>query len=123
MSFNNLSYDHCTYSRRLKENVTILDYVLSPYRFEHSQKCRHNLGLVGGSAVSHVKGNLVDLESDMRGQTRYITKCIDHQYKPLKPGQSIVNDKTPPISTTMVHLPPCQMISYKSVPMPPGMNR
>lgn len=122
MSFNHISDDHCTYSRRLKENVTILDYTLSPYRFEHKDKCRHSLGLVGGAAVSHIAGNLVDLESDLRGQTRFVTKCIDHQHKPIEPGQRIHNDKTEPIDTTLKHLPACQMISYKSVPLPPSMS-
>lgn len=123
MSFNHISDDHCTYSRRLGESVSILDYVLSPYRFEHENKCRHSLGLVGGPAVSHISGNLVDLESDLRGQTRYNTKCADHMHKPIETaGQRIYNDKTDPIDTTALHLPACQMISYKSVPLPPGIE-
>ena len=122
MSFNHLSDDHCTYARHLKESVSTLDYIMSPFRFEHKDKCRHTLGLVGGSAVSHVKGDLVDLESDLRGQTRFSTKCADRQHKPDVAGRSIVNDKTAPIDTTLVHLPACQMISYKSVPMPPPMS-
>lgn len=122
MSFNNLSYDSCTYRKDLKENVGILSYVLSPFRFEHKNKCRHELGLVGGTAVSHIDGNLVDLESELRGQTRYLTKCTSTAATPLQQGQSIINDKTPPIPTTMKHLPPCQMISYRSVPLPPPMN-
>jgi len=119
MSFNNLSYDICTYVKNLKENVSILGYVLSPYRYEHENKCRHELGLVGGSAVSHVRGNLVDLESELRGQTRYMTKCAASQAKPLQNGVPIVNDKTAPIDIRMTHLPACQMISYKPVPLPP----
>lgn len=122
MSFNRLSYDSCTYTKDLKENVGILSYVLSPFRYEHQQKCRHELGLVGGTAVSHVDANLVDLESELRGQTRYLTKCIKTAATPLEQGQAIVNDKTQPINTNMKHLPPCQMISYRSVPLPPPMN-
>lgn len=124
MSFNHLGMDHCTYKRNLKENVSILGYVLSPFRYEHSEKCRHELGLVGGTAVSHVRGNMVDLESDLRGQTRFLTKCVAHQHQPMEPGKSeIKNDKTAPIDTTKLHLPACQMISYKGVPLPPPMNR
>jgi hypothetical protein len=100
----------------------MLNYMLSPYRYEHQEKCRHELGLVGGTAVSHVAGNLVDLESELRGQTRFLTKCPEHQHKPITPGSPIVNDKTAPISTKMKHLPACQMISYKSVPLPPSAN-
>lgn len=122
MSFNKLSYDSCTYARHLKENVSVLSYVLSPFRYEHESKCRHELGLVGGTAVSHVQGNLVDLESDLRGQTRYNTKCAARAAKPLTEGAPITNDKTAPISTRMTHLPACQMISYKAVPLPPAMD-
>lgn len=122
MSFNRTSYDSCTYRKDLKENVGILSYVLSPFRYEHQNKCRHELGLVGGSAVSHIDGNLVDLESELRGQTRYLTWCTKTAPRPMTTGDSIVNDKTAPISTSMKHLPPCQMISYRSVPLPPPMN-
>ena len=118
MSFNHLTTDSCTYKRNLKENVSILGYVMNPMRYEHEHKCRHELGLVGGTGVSHITGNLVDLESDLRGQTRYLTKCASHQYQKGRPGQPITNDKTEPIATSMLHLPGCQMISYKRVPIP-----
>lgn len=122
MSFNHLNTDHCTYKRHLKENVSMLSYILSPFRFEHTDKCRHQLGLTGGTSVSHVAGNMVDLESELRGQTRFLTKCAAHQHRPLTEGEPIINDKTQPIDTSLRHLPACQMISYKSVPLPPPMN-
>lgn len=120
MSFNHLTNDTCTYSRRLNENMNILDYVLSPYRFEHKNKCRHELGIVGGTSVSHISGNMVDLESDLRGQTRYSTKCATKQHHPISPGETIYNDKTAPIPTKAKHLPACQMINYPPVPLPQG---
>jgi len=122
MSFNKLSYDNCTYNRHLKENISVLSFYLSPYRFEHKDKCRHQLGLVGGTDVSHVSGNLVDLESDLRGQTRFLSKCDKNAYKPVSPGSDILNDKTAPISTQLNHLPSCQMISYKEVPLATTVN-
>jgi hypothetical protein len=122
MSFNHPIYDHCTYKRNLKENVSILSYVLSPFRYEHKEKSRHRLGLVGGTAVSHIQGNMVDLESDLRGQTRYLTHCAGTQYKPVNPGDNITNDKTAPIDTRLKHLQTNQMIAYKSVPLPPPFN-
>lgn len=119
MSFNHLSDDTCTYSRRLTENMSILDYTLNPDRYEHSRKCRHELGLIGGTSVSHIAGNLVDLESELRGQTRFISKCANRQYQPPSDRkQPIINDKTDPISTSKLHLPSCQMISYKETPLP-----
>jgi hypothetical protein len=40
----------------------------------------------------------------------------------VAPGTPITNDKTPPIDTTLLHLPTVQMISYKSVPLPQAMS-
>lgn len=123
MSFNHLKYDSCTYSKDLQGNVSILSYILSPFRYEHQDKCRHRLGLVGGTEVSHISGNLVDLESELRGQTRYLSKCFcENAPRPLSEGDVIKNDKTEPISTAKKHLPACQFISYREVPLPPGVN-
>lgn len=122
MSFNHLGVDAGTYSRRLQESVSTLDYIFNPVRYEHKNKCRHELGIVGGTATSHVEGNMVDLESDLRGQTRLLSKCPANQWQPIAPGGVIHNDKTPPIRTDMKHLPACQMIGYRSVPLPPSMN-
>jgi len=126
MSFNRLHDDICTSQRQVTQSASILGYILNPMRFEHKHKCRHDLGIVGGTAVSHVQGNLVDLESELRGQTRLASMCATKQHLPAHARPSgateIKNDKTPPISTKLEHLPRCQMISYKAVPLPPPMQ-
>lgn len=121
MSFNHLKYDSCQTHRQQDENVSMLGYIFSLYKHENDQKCRHELGLVGGTAVSHIKGNMVDLESELRGQTRVATMCASRQYQPTDKDW-IKNDKTEPIQTTLQHLPSCQMISYRSVPLPPAVE-
>jgi hypothetical protein len=121
MSFNRSIYDTCSYKQDLQGNVSVLGYVLSPIRYEHKDKCRHQLGLVGGTNVSHIQGNLVDLDSELRGQTRILSKCQNNLYVPTNDG-IIKNDKTPEISTNMKHLPSCQFISYRSIPAPPPMQ-
>ena len=75
MSSNRLMYDTCEYKTRIGESVGPLEYMLNPIRYENCNKCRMELGTVGGTNVSHIKGNLVDLETDLRGQTRRHTKC------------------------------------------------
>ena len=37
---------------------------------------RHELGLVGGNNVSQIAGNMIDLESDLRGITRINTTTL-----------------------------------------------
>ena len=121
MSFNRSKYDTCSYKQNLQNNVSTLSYILSPINWEHQDKCRHQLGFVGGTSVSHIKGNMVDLESELRGQTRYVSKCGTNLYVPTEDG-IIKNDKTEPINTNMLHLPACQSIMYRSVPLPPKMT-
>ena len=121
MSFNRLDNDAVTYARVLQQNANILSHVLDTTAFENCHKCRHELGFVGGAGVSHIKGNLVDLSSELRGQTRYINRCAEQQYIPQADG-FIRNDKTKPIDTTRLDLPSCQAIAYKAVPLPPALD-
>jgi hypothetical protein len=123
MSFNRLKYDTCQTAREQNESVSVLSYVLNMDAYENPKKGRHVLGLVGGTGVSHIQGNLVDLESDLRGQTRFQTKCADRQWKPLESeGAMIRNDKTAPIDTRAKHLPAYQMFAYRAVPLPGPME-
>lgn len=136
MSFNRLRYDTCAYEQQLTESVGPLAYVLDPSRYEHCNKCRMEFGLVGGTAVSHIKGNLVDLETDLRGQTRVNSKCPDMKYQmPCKEVDDLNNckynkiyikghggNKPRVVDTNMIHLPSCQMIRYKPTPLPPTIK-
>jgi hypothetical protein len=122
MSFNHLNVDPCTYAKQLSANANALTYMLDTNKFEHNQKCRHELGIRAGTVVSHIRGNLVDLESDLRRQTRILSKCSSSSWMPIPENGLILNDKTDPIDTRMEHLPACQMIRYRSVPLPPALN-
>ena len=44
---------------------------------------RHQLGLVGGNEVSIIAGNVMDIESDLRGTTRPLTHCPDQEHAPI----------------------------------------
>ncbi|KAG2485353.1 hypothetical protein HYH03_015934 [Edaphochlamys debaryana] len=128
-ALNRLKYDTCAYSKALSKSVAPIDYVLNPIKYEHCNKCRMELGLVGGTAVSHINGNLVDLENDLMNITRPSTRCPDYKYHPGMPGEPIMTPKDPEMScgrkrnpmvdTTMTHLAPCQMVQFPEIPHPP----
>ena len=127
MSSNRLMYDTCAYSKRVDESVGPLVYMLNPMKYENCKKCRHELGLVGGSAVSHIKGNMVDLENDLRGATRENSLCPSNHYHPVDgniilPKRTCGCGKSTEINTNLVHLPSCQMIKYKSLPPTPTLD-
>ena len=127
MSFNRMTYDTCSYKQDLAENVSQLSYLLDPIKFEHCQKCRHELGLVGGTNVGVTKGNLVDLENDLFGINRPNTLCPSYKFTPR--SDNVVQGKEyikpvehPEVDTEMLQLRPCQMINYNVVPHPPPMD-
>ncbi len=114
----------CNCKKNKRRSGTI-QYLLDPVKYENYNKCRHELGLVGGSNVSHIKGNLVDLESDLKGQTRRQSKCSVTKYKPCTNNQieitSSETNKKRIIDTNLIHLQSCQMINYKPVNLPNDM--
>lgn len=127
MSFNRLSYDDCSYNAELSKSVSYLSYMLDPIRYENCSKCRPESGVVGGTAVSHVKGNMVDLENNLFGIDRPNTHCPSFKYIPQSDGK--VQGKEyikpvchPPVNTEMMHLRPCQLHNTLSTPQPPPMN-
>lgn len=121
---NRMIYDSCAYQQSLSQSVAPLQYVMDPIKYEHNNKCRMELGIVGGTAVSHITGNLVDLENDLRNANRPATHCPSYQYLPgegkvLQGKEYIKPVQHPTIDLKMNHLPSCQMIAYGSVPNVP----
>jgi hypothetical protein len=120
-------------------------YTQIPHKYYHTNAGRNALGLVGGNEVSMASGNLVDIESDLRGTTRDLSKAPSKQYQPSCPLGSVqtptrnhlapLTDACPPwpkrllfteratgklrmVNTEPRHLPTIQMFSYPGVPMP-----
>ena len=123
MSFNKLTYDTCSYKNNLQENVSQLSYIMDNVKFSSCSKCRPENGIVGGTAVSHVNGNLVDLESNLFGIDREASRCPVQKYLP-NPTMAVGADYYRPVctnkvDTTMKHLPACQLTSQRSTPHPP----
>jgi hypothetical protein len=84
---------------------------------------------VGGTNVSHARGNLVDLESNLFGIDRDASRCAVTRYIPrsddkIQGTEYIKQVNRPVIDTSLQHLKSCQMFDYApSVPHPPPMNQ
>lgn len=125
MSSNHLMYDTCAYKKALDQSTGPLRYAMYPGKYNHCRKCRMELGIVGGNAVSIYKGNLVDLESDLRGQTRPASKCPSHKYHPWCKKDDCKNGlPSGPMDcdAMLQHQPSCQMIRYKPLVLPPRLD-
>jgi hypothetical protein len=103
-----------------KENPQSYDYINTTYI--NPDPKRHILGIVGGNEVSLIKGNMVDLESDLRGINIPNTFCPWRQYQaPAAKQTEIKRDNTKgsvEIDVRPKHLPTYQMWAYPAVAAP-----
>lgn len=118
MSYNRAIYDPCAYGKRLDESTSVLSWNLDPNKFYNCNDCRIEFGVVGGNNVSRTKGNLVDLESELRNQTRLYSHCPGRKYIPNCAPNLISKDGLPCGSVAgrkedLCHLRSCNMIDYK----------
>jgi hypothetical protein len=102
--------------------------MLDPVKFEHCSKCRHEIGLVGGTAVGVPKGNMVNLENNLFGIDRPNTRCPSYKFNPSEgdkvQGKEYIKPvEHPEVDTSMLQLPTCQMFSLPNTPQPPMMKR
>ncbi len=91
-------------------------------QWESPSPKRHVLGLVGGNEVSPIRGNQMDLESDLRGTTRPLTRCPELEHAPIAETATrlpIQNRKTNlTINIAPNHLPEYQMWGYAAAYKP-----
>jgi hypothetical protein len=97
-------------------------YDESKFNYVAVKPMRHTLGVVGGNEVSLPKGNITDLESDLKGITRHATRCDTFKHQMVGAQTNTIerkNRKTDiKIDTTPVHLPSYQMWGYPTVMAP-----
>ena len=137
MSFTKLSYDTCAYKNELAQSVGTLGWVIDPSRFENFSKSRIEFGIVAGNDVSIIgKNQMVDLESDLKGQTRLASRCPTLYYQnpcpnsdmnTCKPDNFVIRSNPSNagrvIDTTLYHLAPAQMFRYTPIPVDPYMGK
>jgi hypothetical protein len=109
----------CTLKKCASENKGILAYTLDVNRYYNYSPCRMEQGVVAGNDVSVYDGNLVDLDSDLKGITRKVTKCPLGQYKPgtIVQGKDTVKcnsltECSKLKNERLTHLPTCNIIKY-----------
>jgi hypothetical protein len=109
MANTRLSQDLCATRKALSQATGEFAYMMYPGKYANCSKCRIELGsgASAGNQVSLYSGNLVDLESDLRGQTRPASLCPGMAYNP-----------NTPLKGHLINQPSCQMVNYPGVQMP-----
>lgn len=72
--FTRLHYDKCAYAKQLQEETSPLDYQLYEGKFENCGKCVYD--------KFYRPFDLVDVESELRNQTRRASRCPQNDYNP-----------------------------------------
>lgn len=73
-SSNKQIYDNCNYQKRLYESTSPLNYRLYEGQYENCGKCKYN--------KFWRPFDLVDIESELRNQTRPLSDCDQFKYNP-----------------------------------------
>jgi len=136
MAFSNSRYDTCAYKQYLAESIGELGYQLDPCRYYHPNPSRIAFGVPAGNDVSIPRNAnaMVDVESDLRGQTRLLSRCPSLLYQNPCPNgtmntcqpKHLVIRGNPSnhgrvIDVTPIHLPEAQMFRYTPIPLPPAI--
>ena len=112
MNSSNLVYDTCFSNVQNMYDKRACDYQLFKGQAVPEKNCRIDFGVVGGNNVSLYKNNLVDLESDLRGQTRFASSCPKYKYLPrfnYSCSSGLPSGNAKP-TKDFIHLPECQII-------------
>ena len=144
MSLNRLRSDNIELYMRDHQNKKSADWLLDCTYLHSRPVARPNVGIVGGSNPSLIRGNLADLDSFMRGITQTATNCPELEYqrpqcfgnrattsRPIGSPNDLQlrgcesdsityksrhNGKTVRIDTRLTHLPELEFINYGKIP-------
>ena len=107
MSFTNLIYDDCAAQQYYKQSTAQGCYQFFAGKYINNNECRVNFGIVGGNDVSLYRGNLVDLESDMRGINRDNSLCPKNKFQSTQPMTTFYDDPR------LAHRRSCDLFCYR----------
>jgi hypothetical protein len=69
-------YDPCAYAKELSESTGPYAYQMYDGKYEHCEKCVYD------EYTRPFDGEIVDVESELRNQTRVYTRCPTRKYNP-----------------------------------------
>ena len=106
-SSNRTIYDNCSYAQWVYSSTQPLDYMLYMGRHENCGKCRHD-------KFWHPY-DLVDVESELRNQTRPASKCGSFKFNPnCSLSEHCMSTHDPKVPVVLA--PECCSILVQNIP-------
>lgn len=82
MSFTKNKYDDCFMKQYQQSNKSIFDYVVDNARFVNKNECNNYTAPFLTYIPSGVPKMNVDIENELKGMTKPVTKCTSCKYTP-----------------------------------------
>ena len=82
MSFTNKKYDSCFMKDYQKNNKSIFDHVVDTARFQNKNECNNYTAPFLTYIPSGIPNINVDIENELKGINKPITKCSECKYHP-----------------------------------------
>jgi hypothetical protein len=104
-----------------------MEWIMNPDRYYHKHACRNEFGLLGGSTASVPYGNMVDLESNLKGIDRDASRCPTMHFLPRDDGIAVGAHhfrncgRSRAVDTAQHHLKSCQFVAHEAVPAQPQL--
>jgi hypothetical protein len=81
-SFTRSAYDDCALNQRNKESTDSFEWATDSSVTESKMACYEGTSPFMHNPYKSVPFNAIDIENDLRGQTRMLSKCAEHKYNP-----------------------------------------
>lgn len=93
-SFTRSLYDNCAITKKNQESSSPFQWVTDKNIVESKESCFLGAAPFAHNPFHSIPTESIDIESDLRGQTRYLSKCIDDKYNPstAKPIDYKINE-------------------------------
>lgn len=81
-SFSRALYDDCSLKKKNQESVAPFEWATDSSVIESKQSCYFAASPFMHNPFNSVPSNIVDIESDLKGQTRQLSKCPETRFNP-----------------------------------------
>lgn len=81
-SFTRLPYDNCAIDKKNQESTSPFHWMTDSSIRESEKACLSGASPLMQNPYNNVPAKVIDISSDLRGQTYNLTKCPEHQYNP-----------------------------------------
>jgi hypothetical protein len=95
-SFTRTSYDNCAINQKNNESAGPFQWLTDKNVVESKESCFLGAAPFMHNPYNSIPAGSIDIESDLRGQTRLLSKCITDKYNPntAKPVDYKINECT-----------------------------